>query len=64
MNSSESNNKSKLFCLKISILVIKKLKLIEIFVEEVLNYNQKYNLISKSSEKDIWNRHVLDSAQL
>ena len=41
-----------------------KIKLIDIFVEEVLNYNQKYNLISKSTEKDIWNRHVLDSAQL
>ena len=42
----------------------KKINLIEIFVEEVLNYNQKYNLISRSSEKDIWNRHVMDSAQL
>ena len=42
----------------------KKLELIELFVQEVLNYNQKYNLISKNSEKEIWNRHVLDSAQL
>ena len=42
----------------------KKLELVELFAQEVLNYNQKYNLISRSSEKDIWNRHVLDSAQL
>ena len=42
----------------------KKLDLIELFVQEVLNYNKKYNLISKNSEKEIWNRHVLDSAQL
>ena len=33
-------------------------------MKEVLNYNQKYNLISKTSEKEIWKRHVLDSAQL
>ena len=38
----------------------KKLELIELFVQEVLNYNKKYNLISKHSEKEIWNRHVLD----
>ncbi len=42
----------------------KKLELIELFVREVLNYNQKYNLISLNSEKNIWSRHVLDSAQL
>lgn len=27
-------------------------------------WNQKINLISKDSEKDIWGRHILDSAQL
>ena len=26
--------------------------------------NKKYNLISKSSQNDIWTRHILDSAQL
>ena len=26
--------------------------------------NLKYNLISKKSEKDVWHRHILDSAQL
>lgn len=34
------------------------------FHEELLIYNNKYNLISKSSEKDAWQRHILDSAQL
>ena len=64
MNSSESKVKSKLFLAKNLNFNDKKLELIELFVEEVLNYNQKYNLISRNSEKDIWNRHVLDSAQL
>jgi len=41
-----------------------KIAKLEIFVNEVLNYNKKYNLISKTSENDIWPRHVLDSAQL
>jgi len=41
-----------------------KIAKLEIFVNEVLNYNKKYNLISKSTENDIWSRHVLDSAQL
>ena len=41
-----------------------KIAKLEIFVNEVLNYNKKYNLISKSTENDIWLRHVLDSAQL
>ena len=26
--------------------------------------NKKYNLISKSTENDVWHRHILDSAQL
>ena len=64
MNSSELNSKSKLVLTKSLNFSDKKIKLIEIFVKEVLNYNKKYNIISKSSEKDIWNRHVLDSAQL
>ena len=64
MNPSESDLKSKLILTKDLNFNEKKLELIELFVQEVLNYNQKYNLISKSSETDIWNRHVLDSAQL
>ena len=64
MNSSESSSKSKLVLSKSLNFSEKKIKLIEIFVKEVLDFNKNYNLISKTSEKDIWNRHVLDSAQL
>ena len=64
MNSSESKVKSKLILSKNLNFNDKKLKLIDLFVLDLLNFNQKYNLISKTSEKDIWNRHVLDSAQL
>ena len=34
------------------------------FVNLVLKENKKYNLIAKSTEKKIWTRHILDSAQL
>ena len=34
------------------------------FTNLVLKENKRYNLISKSTEKQIWLRHVLDSAQL
>ena len=64
MNTSESESKSKLILAKDLNFNDKKMELTELYVQEVLNYNQKYNLISKNSEKDIWNRHVLDSAQL
>ena len=37
---------------------------LDTFCGEVIEYNQKYNLIAKSTEKNIWDRHVLDSAQL
>ena len=40
---------------------IDKLKM---FTEELLKVNKRYNLISKSTEKLIWSRHILDSAQL
>ena len=30
----------------------------------VLKENQNYNLIAKSTENQIWDRHILDSAQL
>lgn len=42
----------------------KKLKKLEIFVENLLFYNKKRNLISKNTESFVWNRHILDSAQL
>ena len=64
MNPSESKVKSKLILAKNLNFNHEKLQKIELFVNEVLNYNKKYNLISKNSEKDIWHRHVLDSAQL
>lgn len=37
---------------------------LEILAKKVIDYNNKYNLISKSTEKTIWSRHILDSAQL
>ena len=64
MNSSESKLNSKRILSKNLNFNDKKLKLIEEFVKEVLIFNKKYNLISQSSEKEIWERHVLDSAQL
>ena len=64
MSLSESKVKSELILSKKLNFNDKKLKLIKLFVQEVLNYNKKYNLISKNSEIDIWKRHVLDSAQL
>ena len=40
---------------------IDKLKMFE---TELLKANKKYNFIAKSTEKHIWVRHILDSAQL
>ena len=37
---------------------------LEIFRILLLDYNARYNLISKSTEKTIWSRHILDSAQI
>ena len=37
---------------------------LSIFHDELLKFNKKYNLISKSTEGHIWDRHVLDSAQI
>ena len=37
---------------------------LDIFCNEVIEYNKKFNLISKSTINDIWGRHILDSAQL
>jgi len=42
-------------------VAIKKLKK---YIELILKENQFHNLIAKSTEKSIWVRHVLDSAQL
>ena len=40
------------------------LKRISKFTKYLLLINKKYNLISQSSENDVWTRHILDSAQL
>ena len=34
------------------------------FNNQLLEYNKSYNLISKSTENNIWYRHILDSAQI
>ena len=34
------------------------------FNNYLLKYNKSYNLISKSTEDNIWHRHILDSAQI
>ena len=34
------------------------------YIDLIIDANKKFNLISKSTEKIIWHRHVLDSAQL
>ena len=34
------------------------------FVELILNENKNHNLIARSTESSIWDRHILDSAQL
>ena len=56
---------------KIKEILVKKLKFthkdiekLNKFHDELLKYNKKYNLISKSTENQIWTRHILDSAQL
>ena len=37
---------------------------IKIFLNDLLLYNKKYNIISKNTEGTIWSRHALDSAQI
>ena len=60
MNQQNSINilKNKLKFSNKSILKLEK------FHNYLLNYNRKYNLISKSTEKSIWERHFVDSAQI
>ena len=42
----------------------KTIPTIRIFVDELLKANKEHNFISKSTENNIWSRHILDSAQL
>ena len=37
---------------------------LSIFIKELRSANTKHNFISKSTENNIWHRHILDSAQL
>ena len=43
---------------------IKSIEILKIFVNELIIANKRHNFISKSTEDDIWHRHILDSAQL
>ena len=42
----------------------KHISKLRFFARKLLEFNKSYNLISKSTENDLWNRHILDSAQL
>jgi len=42
---------------------VKSIALLDVYVDELLKFNKQYNLISKSTESTVWDRHVLDSAQ-
>jgi len=37
---------------------------LEIYVNTLIKWNNSFNLVGKSTEKEIWERHILDSAQL
>lgn len=37
---------------------------IQTYVELLLTWNKRINLISKTTEESVWRRHILDSAQL
>tara|TARA_B100001250_G_scaffold177653_1_gene152696 strand:+ start:4003 stop:4632 length:630 start_codon:yes stop_codon:yes gene_type:complete len=54
-----TNNK-----LETSFLSKEKEKKLKVFQEEIIKNNQKLNLISKSSVLNLWERHIIDSAQL
>ena len=42
---------------------VKSISLLDLYVDELLKFNKQYNLISKSTENIVWDRHILDSAQ-
>tara|TARA_B100000530_G_C15853909_1_gene446446 strand:+ start:83 stop:694 length:612 start_codon:yes stop_codon:yes gene_type:complete len=39
-------------------------KKLETYENMLLDYNKSYNLIAKSTEVNLWERHILDSAQI
>ena len=59
-----NEQQSKEFLTKDLKFTEKDIDKLEIFRNFLLEFNAKYNLISKSTEKSIWSRHILDSAQL
>ena len=42
----------------------KSIEKLKIFINVLISENKKHNFISKSTEIEIWHRHILDSAQL
>jgi 16S rRNA (guanine527-N7)-methyltransferase len=40
------------------------LEAFELYIKLILKWNKAINLIAKSTEQDIWQRHIADSAQL
>ena len=42
----------------------KSIEALKIFVDALINANKNHNFISRSTEANIWHRHILDSAQL
>ena len=42
----------------------KSIEKLNIFHDNILRFNKKYNIIAKSTEKKIWSRHILDSGQI
>ena len=42
----------------------KSISNLKTFANELLKANREHNFIAKSTETDIWHRHILDSAQL
>ena len=42
----------------------KSIEKLQIFINALISANKKHNFISKTTEVDVWHRHVLDSAQL
>lgn len=37
---------------------------LEAYVAELLKWNKKINLIGRSTQEDVWNRHIIDSIQV
>ena len=60
MNETEIKDylKNKLNFSNSDIIILSKFK------DELLLFNKRYNLISKTTESTVWHRHILDSAQL